>query len=312
MEKRENPDNTVNIQEIKDIAEDMGETLKKLDIYKKAETTQEFKAKYGRKRFSSATAGKQLIIAYLYLCYQMEEGIPEKKQKSLYRASFDQIAEKVDKSSKTDIVRFATADALLTWIRTAQKAAVMARDALNSLVLSVTVLSSSFVLCAHTLINHGLDTAKDPSSLQDAMINVINTTGETVSYTMERLSECYNQVNGYNNFIAIIAEELNIPELTILQVYTEETNKLIKDLNASLTNYFKLVCEKKEELSFYDSAMKLLADPSILSENPQILPLFPNQFDEKKTKVIRDQVYRCYNRGELDWAGIMWRYVLNG
>lgn len=194
-----------------------------------ATTAEEFRAKYGNKRFTSASAGKSVILNHLYFAYLKEEQQP---LTPLY-PDFEKIKAKVETYEDMNLYNAYTY--FLEWIKGAFQTAVIVRDALKNETSSLTNVIGSIV--SGEQIRHEANPA--PDSMLSVWISTVAidkyTPQESGFYYLENtrkeIERNIRYMYAYNSFIELIAEEMEIPELTFLQVQMKYANALIDNLN---------------------------------------------------------------------------------
>ena len=203
------------------------------------ETAEEFKEKYGRKRFNSSNAGKSLIYSYLYWGYLKNEGMSndELLKNPLYR-DINEIRAKV--TNVDDAYIYNQYLRLEEWVGSAFETALFMRNATKS-VLSHFHNIVTDVIYGESL-RGALGAKADETSisiwLSNLSIDSIRPTEssyQTVLTLRENIEYGLRYLNVYNTLIALIAKEIEIPELVLFQVNMRVINDSIEQLNDVLT-----------------------------------------------------------------------------
>ena len=203
------------------------------------ETAEEFKEKYGRKRFNSSNAGKSLIYSYLYWGYLKNEGMSndELLKNPLYK-DINEIRAKV--TNVDDAYIYNQYLRLEEWVGSAFETALFMRNATKS-VLSHFHNIVTDVIYGESL-REALGAKADEASisiwLSNMSIDSIRPTEssyQTVLNLRENIEYGLRYLNVYNTLIALIAKEIEIPELVLFQVNMRVINDGIGQLNDVLT-----------------------------------------------------------------------------
>ena len=210
--------------------------LKKVE--KRAETAEEFREKYGRKRFTSSTAGKGVILAYTYWAYLRKEGLSNAEliAQPLYR-DMNAIRAKVE--TVEDARLYNQYLQLEAWLAEGFEAALFMRNGLRSVLAHFYSIVSGAIAGEELRNALGAQADEDKVALWLSLLSV-DSIRPTLSSYEAALTLRQNAENGlqylkvYNTLITIIAAEIEIPELVIFQMDMQPVNELITDLNEAL------------------------------------------------------------------------------
>lgn len=221
---------------IESATEALDKGLKKLKG--KAETAEEFKAKYGRKRFTSATAGKSIIYSYLYWGYLKNEGLSNEEliAQPLYR-DLDAIRAKV--ATVDDAYIYNQYIHLEEWLANAFETALFMRNATKSVLAHFHSIATGAIAGEELrdALGAKADEGKIAIWLSTLSVDSIRpTTGsyETALTLRANAENGLRYLNVFNTLIAIIGTEIEIPELTLFQVDMSVIDDSIAQLNEVL------------------------------------------------------------------------------
>ena len=204
----------------------------------KAETAEEFREKYGRKRFTSSSAGKGIIYAYSYWAYLRKEGLSNAEliTQPLYK-DMDAIRAKVE--TMEDARLYNQYLQLEVWLGEAHSAALFMRNGLRSVLAHFYSIASGAIAGEELRNALGAQADKGEVALWLSLLSVDNLRPTASSYEAvltlrQNIENGLQYLNVYNTLITIIAAETEIPELVIFQMDMQPVNELITDLNEAL------------------------------------------------------------------------------
>lgn len=206
---------------------------------KKAETAEEFKAKYGRKRFTSDTAGKAHIYAYIYWAYLKNEGLSNEEliAQPLYK-NLDAISEKIKTLKGLHV--YNAYIGLEDWIGQTLEAALFMSNSVKSVLAHIYSIASGAIAGEELKNTLGAQASDDNIWIWLHLLSVDSirpTTGsyQTVLTLRKNVETGLTYLNAYNTFIGILADELEIPELTVFQLNLEPIANTTAQLNEALS-----------------------------------------------------------------------------
>lgn len=200
-----------------------------------AQTAAEIKEKYGRKRFSSGTAGLCPLIEFIYRNSQLNEGKPRDQLEYLYQ---NNASSKVE--GEIDALRYQTYVNLINWIVSAMETSVSVR---NSLMF----LQSSYYQTIRTIIaGENLRQNLGEKALDTNVwiwlypLTLQGYTPQEESYhriikKRAFMESSYRYMNAYNTFIELIGEAFNVPEITLFKVDMYQVTDAIPVINEALS-----------------------------------------------------------------------------
>lgn len=200
-----------------------------------AQSAEEIREKYGRRRFTSANAGKSLLYNHIYRGYQLNEGTPPDQLQPLY--NLDTIRGKVDNYDDANLYNVFVN--FIPWQSSAFEAAIIVRNGLKSLIAQFYNLTAS-TLAAENLRRSLGDRAKEADVwIWLHSLTIDNYTPQsdnrfTVTAIREDMENALRYINSYNTLIDMIAEELEIPELCLYRLDMKTTEAGIISLNEAL------------------------------------------------------------------------------
>ena len=209
------------------------------------ETAEEFKEKYGRKRFTSSNAGKIVLYNYVYAAYQIEEGAKTEDIKPLYSGklkdggtrSAEGVVSRID--STEDLLRYNAFVHLQEWTENAFKTTVFMRNALKSVISDYYNIASS-IIAAEAIKKALGDKADEPDiSIWLSSLTIDSYTPQTNGggiYTLRRnIALALRYIKAYNTFIEMIAAAVDVPEYTVFKVSMQSTEASLSHLNVALS-----------------------------------------------------------------------------
>ena len=203
----------------------------------KAETAQEFKDKYGRKRFNGSNAGRALIYQFIYWTYLKNEGMTndEIADKPLY--NMKNIRAKT--TTMQEALRYNVFVRLQEWLTNAFDSAVFIRNATDGAIAHLYTIVADAISGENIRAALGERASSDNLALWLSTLSVDSLRPTKNSYIMvgnlrADIDKGLRYLNVYNTLIAMIAKELDIPEFTVFQVNTADTKDRIDRLNKGL------------------------------------------------------------------------------
>lgn len=204
----------------------------------KAETAEEFKAKYGKKRFTAANAGKALIYRFIYWTYLKNEGMPNEEIAAQPLYNMENIRRKPE--TVKDALQYNVYVHLQEWLTNAFDSAVYIRNATDG------AISHFYTIVADAIAGENLRTALGEAIHEDKValwlsalsVDGLRPTKNAYIITQglrDNIDTGLRYLNVYNTLIALIGKEIEIPEFTVFQVNTSNTKDSIERLNAALT-----------------------------------------------------------------------------
>ena len=209
---------------------------------KRAETAEELREKYGKKRLTAKTAPKVYLFNFVYWAYLTNEN----KQ-------IDPLKDRIvkDEAKAFEIIMehphtqgmYTYYCTLCIWINTAFESAVLVRNSLDEF------LSEYYDIAATALAGENLkrelgDQAEDEKValwLNTLTVDHYRPTGEHyhkiigLKYSIRENIDNYRRyVNAYNTLINTIANAIDVPELTVYKVDTNTVEDRIARLNDAL------------------------------------------------------------------------------
>jgi hypothetical protein len=228
-----------------------------------AKTAQEVKEKYGRKRFNASNAGKSLIYSYIYWGYLKNEGLNNEEiaNQPLY-SNLNAIIAKVETVNDAHIYNVYMH--LQEWLASAFETAVFMRNATNSVIAHFYSIVSSAIAGENLRNTLGEQANAGAIALWLSTLSVDCLRPTKDSYFMvkslrENIKKGLLYLNVFNTLIAMIAEQTEIPELTLFQVDLTTTKDTIAYLNKAL-NALREDISKREVM--LDEEIKVSISPA--------------------------------------------------
>lgn len=203
----------------------------------KAETAEEFKAKYGKKRFTAANAGKALIYRFIYWTYLKNEGMTNEEIAAQPLYNMDNIRRKPE--TLKDALQYNVYVSLQEWLTNAFDSAVYIRNATDG------TISHFYTIVADAIAGENLRAAlgeaihEDKVALWLSALSVDGLRPTKSAYNLAlslraNIDTGLRYLNVYNTLIDMIGKEIEIPEFTVFQVNISNTKDSIERLNAAL------------------------------------------------------------------------------
>lgn len=203
----------------------------------KAETAEEFKAKYGKKRFTAANAGKALIYRFIYWTYLKNEGMTNEEIAAQPLYNMDNIRRKPE--TLKDALQYNVYVSLQEWLTNAFDSAVYIRNATDG------AISHFYTIVADAIAGENLRAALGEAIHEDKValwlsalsVDGLRPTKSAYNLTLSlraNIDTGLRYLNVYNTLIDMIGKEIEIPEFTVFQVNISNTKDSIERLNAAL------------------------------------------------------------------------------
>ena len=263
-------------QVIEDTRTALDKGVKKLK--KRAETVEEFKEKYGKKRFTSSTAWRIVLYNYVYAAYQIEEGAKTGEIQKLYNSSLKKGGVHPSKdviariSTNEDMLRYNAFVHLQEWTENAFKTAVFMRNALKSVIADYYNITAS-IIAAEELAKVLGSKAEEPKvSLWLSTLTLDNyapqTHGAGINALRRNITLALRYLKAYNTFIEMVAAAVDMPEYTVFKVNTQNTNNGLLELNEALSALVSLTNENREAEAEYLKETLKAFDPIEIEPEP--------------------------------------------
>lgn len=221
-------------------------------LKKRAENSEEFRAKYGRKRFTSSNAGKAHIYAYIYWGLLKIEGLSNEEVVAhpLYK-NLSSMSDKL--KTYEEFNQYNAYIHLEEWIGNAFETAVFMRNATKSVIAHFYSIASG-AIAGEELRNalQDLGTQVDTSNvalwLSALSVDSIRPTSgsyQTVIVLRENIDKGLRYLNVYNTLIQMIADAIEIPELDIFKASLTPIERVASKLNEALEPLRYLIKERK-------------------------------------------------------------------
>ena len=280
----------------------MATTKKAETANKKAETAQEFKEKYHKKRLSALEASRLCLLNYIYWGYLRNE---HKDNAYLNKNLFDERVFEPEiihfiQRSRLGLGHYSLYSSICNWIGGAMESAVMIRNSLNEHMryYKDTIL---FLLAGEALKTELGDQAltDDISRLFTPLtldsVRPTETGYQKIigdRFSIRSYIENYlRYLNAYNTLIEIIGEAVKIPELSIFQVTMNSIEENMDVLNAKLETIREEIIKRGGD----ETEAMLKAFEPIDKKAPPI----PDQ-NRKETKAL---ISRYVKHGTITFSG---------
>lgn len=277
------------------------------------QTVEEFRKKYGGKRFSSKTAPKSLLYSFLYDLYEINEN---KERTDLYP---NMLAIQKQVNTYDDMNTWNAYLALIEWQRSAFNTAVFMRNTLKSslsdyhhMITSIIAgeqirrnvvgeQPEAFTLFLHTLTLEAYTPQSDGG--QDAVFTLRKNIESALLY-----------MSAYNTFMDILADFTKTPEYTFLKVdmagsldALDEVNEALECLRQDVKDHREKEIKEatKEEkgklwpIGYLRETMKAFAPIGL------DLPSVP----ASKKKEAKDNIKNSFGKYFLSWHKVFATYA---
>jgi len=273
-----------------------------------AETAQAVKEKYGKKRFTSFTAGKSLIYSHIYRGYQADEGVPANEAQGLY-ADLEAIKAKVNNND--DASRYNVYVRLIEWLISAFEAAIIMRNAVKSVAVHYYDTVTG-IIAAENLRKTLGDQANQSAIwlwLHVLTIDKYNPQDDGY-YSVEAMRNniasglCY--LNAYHILIELIAAEIDIPEFTFYKVDMDTVEYIIAALNKALTTLREQI-ETHKGILEKDSYIIGGYTPEYLKETMKVFQPVDAEAEalpEEKLNTTKRNLHAFFVQGYSSWPNL--------
>lgn len=280
-----------------------------------ATTAADFKAKYGKKRFTASNAGQAQLLNYIYDGIQIIDGIPRPDTETLY-PDLKPIQNKVatSKNATRDANRYFAYGRLVEWTILSFQGAVNMKNAVMSAAAHLYFVASTVINGEN--LRQILGDKANQESVYLCLRSLLTIEGYTPQdanhYTVENIRD--NITNGlhyidcYNTLIDMIAEEIGILEYGIFKVNMEHVAALIKATNEALSALRDNVRLYRIERAEEDIGTVGNFTPEFINETLTIFqpietdpePLYP-----EAVYVVRDRIREIIDKGIHSWANLL-------
>ena len=216
-----------------------------------AENSEEFKVKYGRKRFNSSTAGRSIIYAYSYWAYLRKEDENLSNADLLAHPLYkDMNAIRAKVNTMEDARLYNQYLLLEAWLGEAFEAALFMRNGLRSVLAHFYSIASGAIAGEELRDALGAQADEDKVALWLSLLSVDNlrptsSTHEAALTLRQNIENGLQYLNVYNTLITIIAPAVDVPELVVFKMNMQPVNELIGDLNEAL-GLLRAAIDKRE------------------------------------------------------------------
>ena len=209
---------------------------------KRAETAQELREKYQRKRLTPSTAAKVYLYNYVYWAFLTNERKPIDHLRDRVFKDEGKVFELLMKDLYAEgLYRFYCIFCI--WLNTAMESAVLMRNSLNEFIMYYYDIVAT-AIAGENLRRELGDQAHDDKIalwLKTLTVDQLRPTGMSyhkiigLRYSLRSNIENYlRYLNVYNTLIATIGDMIEVPELTVFQVDMDTVESLISQLNEAL------------------------------------------------------------------------------
>lgn len=272
---------------------------------KRAETAQEFKEKYGKKRFTSSNAGMIVLYNYAYAAYQVNEGAKAGEIQRLFNSTVKNggrsryVENAITRiHTEEDLKRYNAFVHLQNWTETTFRTAVFMRNSLQSTIDNYYNIAAAIISAEEVAKALG-DKADDPQvSMWLSSLMIDNFTpqknGGGIHILRRNITLALRYLNAYNTFISIIASAVKVPEFTIFQVKMENVTRAIQILNEMLSELTSTITEHRGTEDVYLAETLKAFNP--VEEEAEPIP-------EDNIKKSKDIISTICLKGTKTWMG---------
>ena len=293
-----------------------GKTGKSGTSADRANTPEEFREKYQKKRFTSGNAGKAQVLNLLYTIYQINAGVKRDTVQDLY-PDLRPIRDKV--KTYGDMNAYNSYYYLLEWQRPAFDSAVVMRNALKSVLADYADRAKTMIAGENIRREIG-ESASASLKLWLSTITIEAYTpqsnGYAISVLRQNIDKGLREMNAYNSFVELLARITEIPEYTALKVSMRPVYSLIEELNEALECLREdIATHRAEEIKPDATAGEVLKDltlwtPEYLRETMRLFepvekevpPVSDEAEAEAKARIRRDF------KSQISWDSIYTAY----
>jgi len=287
-----------------------------------ASNSKEFKAKYGKKRFTSANAGQSRILNHIYSGLQINDGIPPADRERLF--DLQEIQRKVD--IPKDGNRYLAYMRLTEWTVDAFQGAINMRNSLRSVGAHMYQIAAT-LLCGENLRRQLGDTAKDANIwLWLHKLTVEGYTPQDEDFYMvmnlrKNLAQGLHYMDAYNTLIELIAAEIKIPEYTVFKVEMKSVTALITAINEALDTLREDAISYRMEEAATPEEIAVASAPGVTVEEfkanigrftPDFLretmtafeeiPTEPEPLQPEAVKAVKTRLHSIVENGVYAWT----------
>ena len=275
-----------------------------------AQMADDFMEKYGKRRFTSHTAPKAVLYAFLYGCYLQGE----KKPITPLYPDIDSIQKKV--KTYEDMDSWNGYLNLVEWQRSAFNTAVFMRNALQSNLANYDNIVRSLIAAEGLRAELRKGDLSEGATLWLSSLTIEAYTpqshGEVITGLRKNAEAGLRYMKAYNSFMELIAEELKVPEYTIQKVLMLDVRDSLEALNEALSVLRESVERHRPE----EAAGKAYGDmtrwtPEYFRETMKLyepvgdnLPPIPEENVQEARRSIKEGV----KKGLYSWYRAFFRY----
>lgn len=273
-------------------------------------TSEEFKAKYGKKRFVSHTAPKAVLYSFLYDVYQQGE---EGTKRQLY-PDMSSIQSKVETYEDMDLWNGYLN--LVEWQRSAFNTAVFMRNALQSNLSDLDHMIKSLI-AAEELRGELRNTERTEAAtlwLYSLSIEAYTpqSGGGVITTLRKNIEAGLRYMKAYNTFIELIAEETKTPEYVLLKVSMRRVWETLEAVNEALSILRETVERNRAEEATGAAAGDLTQwTPEYFRETMKAFePVgesIPN-VPKDKIQEARPRIKKALSKGNSSWYSVYFPY----
>ena len=191
----------------------------------------EFKKKYSKKRFTSKTAAKAVMLSFIYECYQQAEG---GVKESLY-PNIREIQSRI--TSVEDSYRWNNYISLMEWYQVSFNSAVFMRNALQSALSEFDTITRNLI--AGENLRRDI-TGEQPQTVTLWLSSLTigeyspQANGSKITSIRRNIEAALMYLNAYNSFADLVGKIVQIPEISILKVKMSQIWESIDSLDEAL------------------------------------------------------------------------------
>lgn len=275
----------------------------------KVSSAAEFKKKYGKKRFTAKSAPKAVMYSFLYECYQQNEG---GVKESLYPdiREIQRMVRSVD-----DMNHWNAYIGLMEWQQSAFNTAVFMRNSLQTVLSDLDNITRSLIA--------GENLRREIKGDQPEIVWLWMSSltieeydpqrnGSVITSLRRNAEAALLYMNAYNTFIELIAEEIKIPEYTLLKVRMSRIWEMLDDLNEALAVLREDVeTHRAEELrgsaDRETRGLSMLWTPEYLEEIMKLFQPIGKDLEpvpEEKKQQARARIIRDFGGTRMSWYAV--------
>ena len=276
----------------------------------RVQTAEEFRAKYGKKRFTSHTAPKAVLYTFLYECYLQGE----RRTISPLYPDITAIQQKVE--TYEDMDSWNGYLNLIEWQRSAFNTAVFMRNALQSNLSDLDNIVKSLIAAENLREELKGTELTEAANLWLYSLSIEAYTPQSHGYVIENLRKNVEAglryMTAYNTFIELIAEELKVPEYNLQKVLMRQVQESLADVNEALT-ILKEVAERNraEEAKGASAGIMTQWTPEYFRESMKAFePVGENlpPVPEDRQREARPRIREGVKKGQYSWYSTFFRF----